>query len=43
MLTGDNPQTAQTIAAQAGIDDARGNLLPEDKLAADQDCKAATA
>jgi Cd2+/Zn2+-exporting ATPase len=34
MLTGDNPATAQTIARQAGIDDARGNLLPEDKLAA---------
>ena len=34
MLTGDNAATAQTIAAQAGIDEARGNLLPEDKLAA---------
>ena len=34
MLTGDNPATAQTIARQAGIDDARGNLLPEDKLTA---------
>ncbi|MDN8011539.1 heavy metal translocating P-type ATPase [Burkholderia multivorans] len=34
MLTGDNPHTAQAIAAQAGIDDARGNQLPEDKLAA---------
>ena len=34
MLTGDNPATAKTIAAQAGIDDARGDLLPEDKLAA---------
>ncbi len=32
MLTGDNPATARTIAAHAGIDDARGNLLPEDKL-----------
>jgi Cd2+/Zn2+-exporting ATPase len=32
MLTGDNPLTARTIAAQAGIDDARGDLLPEDKL-----------
>jgi cation transport ATPase len=27
----------QTIARQAGIDDARGNLLPEDKLAAIED------
>jgi len=34
MLTGDNVATAGAIAQQAGIDDARGNLLPEDKLAA---------
>ncbi|MHB1428680.1 MAG: heavy metal translocating P-type ATPase [Rhodocyclaceae bacterium] len=34
MLTGDNSATASTIAKQAGIDDARGNLLPEDKLTA---------
>ncbi|KVW48330.1 heavy metal translocating P-type ATPase [Burkholderia ubonensis] len=34
MLTGDNPHTAQAIARQAGIDDARGNQLPEDKFAA---------
>jgi Zn2+/Cd2+-exporting ATPase len=34
MLTGDNQTTAQAIAAQVGIDDARGNLLPEDKLTA---------
>jgi len=33
MLTGDNETTASAIAAQVGIDDARGNLLPEDKLA----------
>lgn len=32
MLTGDNPHTAAAIAAQVGIDAARGNLLPEDKL-----------
>ncbi|AJA11774.1 heavy metal translocating P-type ATPase (plasmid) [Sphingopyxis fribergensis] len=32
MLTGDNHHTAQAIAAQAGIDRAQGNLLPEDKL-----------
>ncbi|SDO74299.1 heavy metal translocating P-type ATPase [Pseudomonas jinjuensis] len=32
MLTGDNPHTAAAIAAQAGIDVALGNLLPEDKL-----------
>ncbi|WP_177479939.1 MULTISPECIES: heavy metal translocating P-type ATPase [unclassified Pseudomonas] len=34
MLTGDNPHTATAIAAQVGIDEARGNLLPEDKLQA---------
>ncbi len=34
MLTGDNPHTAQAIAAQVGIDEARGNLLPGDKLQA---------
>ena len=34
MLTGDNEATAKAIATLAGIDDARGNLLPEDKLAA---------
>ncbi|MFZ5957348.1 heavy metal translocating P-type ATPase [Pseudomonas knackmussii] len=33
MLTGDNPHTAAAIATQVGIDQARGNLLPEDKLA----------
>lgn len=33
MLTGDNEKTAYAIAAQIGIDDVRGNLLPEDKLA----------
>ncbi|MNO48930.1 putative cadmium-transporting ATPase [compost metagenome] len=34
MLTGDNPHTAQAIAAQVGIDQAQGNLLPADKLQA---------
>ena len=32
MLTGDNPHTAKAIAAQVGIDQAQGNLLPTDKL-----------
>jgi Cd2+/Zn2+-exporting ATPase len=32
MLTGDNPHTAEAIAKQVGIDEARGNQLPEDKL-----------
>lgn len=34
MLTGDNPHTAEAIAQQVGIDEARGNLLPVDKLQA---------
>lgn len=34
MLTGDNQATAAVIAHQAGVDEARGNLLPEDKLLA---------
>lgn len=37
MLTGDNPYTATTIAGQVGIDQARGNQLPEDKLKAIED------
>ncbi len=32
MLTGDNQATATAIAHEAGIDQARGNLLPQDKL-----------
>ncbi len=32
MLSGDNETTAREIARQAGIDDVRGNLLPEEKL-----------
>ncbi|WP_211453955.1 heavy metal translocating P-type ATPase [Collimonas antrihumi] len=31
MLTGDNTHTAQAIAAQVGISDARGDQLPQDK------------
>jgi Cd2+/Zn2+-exporting ATPase len=34
MLSGDNTATARAIAAQVGIEDARGDLLPEDKMAA---------
>lgn len=37
MLTGDNGATAKTIGHQAGIEDVRGNLLPQDKLAAIQE------
>ena len=34
MLTGDNQATASAIAHEAGIDEARGGLLPEDKMSA---------
>jgi Cd2+/Zn2+-exporting ATPase len=34
MLTGDNTVTARTVAAQAGLNEVQGNLLPQDKLAA---------
>ena len=32
MLTGDQPQAARAIAAELGIDEVRGGLLPDDKL-----------
>ena len=32
MLTGDNARTAQAIAMQAGVDDFRADLLPQDKM-----------
>ncbi len=34
MLTGDNSKTAQAVAALVGIDEAYGDLLPDEKLAA---------
>jgi len=34
MLSGDNQRTANFIAKQVGIDEARGDLLPDDKVAA---------
>jgi Cd2+/Zn2+-exporting ATPase len=34
MLSGDNQATAKAVAMQANVDDARGNLLPDDKLKA---------
>jgi Cd2+/Zn2+-exporting ATPase len=34
MLSGDNQRTAEAIAKIVGIDDARGELLPEEKVAA---------
>ena len=33
MLSGDNQRTADAIAKQAGIDEAHGDLLPDDKIA----------
>jgi Cd2+/Zn2+-exporting ATPase len=41
MLTGDNAQTARVIATEAGIADARGDLLPQDKQSAIQDLQRA--
>jgi len=40
MLTGDNAVTARAIAAEAGIDDVRAELLPDDKVAAVEDLVA---
>lgn len=40
MLSGDNPRTVDAIAREVGIDVARGDLLPEDKVAAVRDLRA---
>ncbi len=40
MLTGDNATTARAIGRQAGIDEVRGPLLPEEKLSAIQELQA---
>ena len=32
MLTGDNQSAAQTIAAEAGVDEFYADLLPQDKV-----------
>ena len=40
MLTGDDRRTARAIAAEAGIDEVRAELLPEDKLAAIRELQA---
>ncbi|MFC7176345.1 heavy metal translocating P-type ATPase [Halosegnis marinus] len=34
MLTGDNERTARAVAAEVGVDEARAELMPEDKVAA---------
>jgi Cd2+/Zn2+-exporting ATPase len=39
LLTGDNAATGRTVAQEAGIAEAHGNLLPEDKLAAVEDLR----
>ena len=39
MLTGDNKLTAKHIGSQAGIEEARGDLLPDDKLNAIEDLR----
>jgi Cd2+/Zn2+-exporting ATPase len=41
MLSGDNPATAEAIAREAGIAEARSNLLPQDKLDAIRALQAA--
>ena len=40
MLTGDNQATAQSIGREAGIDDVRGGMLPQEKLDAIQEMQA---
>jgi Cd2+/Zn2+-exporting ATPase len=39
MLTGDNAETANTIAREIGLDEVRAELLPEDKVAAIEDLR----
>lgn len=41
MLTGDNGRTAHTLASQAGIEDVRAQLRPEDKAKAIRELNAA--
>lgn len=40
MLTGDNSEVAQKVAAVAGVDDVRSSLLPAEKIAAVKGIKA---
>lgn len=41
LLTGDNPRAAAHLAAEAGIEDVRAGLLPQDKMAAVKEMAAA--
>ncbi|MFI5554511.1 heavy metal translocating P-type ATPase [Streptomyces sp. NPDC051738] len=41
LLTGDNPRAAAHLAAEAGIEDVRAGLLPQDKMAAVQELQGA--
>lgn len=41
LLTGDNPRAAAHLAAEAGIDDVRAGLLPQDKLDAVREMESA--
>ena len=41
MLTGDNEHTARAIAGQVGVENVKGNLLPEDKLRVVEELEAA--
>ncbi|MCF1592053.1 heavy metal translocating P-type ATPase [Streptomyces muensis] len=41
LLTGDNPRAAAHLAAEAGIEDVRAGLLPQDKMAAVKELEAA--
>ncbi|MGF0176441.1 heavy metal translocating P-type ATPase [Streptomyces sp. Marseille-Q5077] len=41
LLTGDNPRAAAHLAAEAGIEDVRAGLLPQDKMAAVKEMEAA--
>ncbi|MFH0519400.1 heavy metal translocating P-type ATPase [Streptomyces sp. M41] len=41
LLTGDNPRAAARLAAEAGIEDVRAGLLPQDKMAAVKELEGA--
>jgi len=43
MLSGDNQQVANGVAKEVGLDEARGNLMPEDKVEAVKQLRATAA